>query len=94
MALQKTWLPKEHMTLSTAAQDLIDSQHVCYLRIWPNRACSNFALPKAENEVMTADSTVECIAEYIAKEIKNQEPSHDIKVIAFEGVGKGAIGYA
>ncbi|MCL4409796.1 6-carboxytetrahydropterin synthase [Aliidiomarina haloalkalitolerans] len=84
---------KEHMTLSTAAQDLIDSQHVCYSYL-AEQGVFELALPKAENEVMTADSTVECIAEYIAKEIKNQEPSHDIKVIAFEGVGKGAIGYA
>ncbi|MCL4409769.1 MAG: 6-carboxytetrahydropterin synthase [Gammaproteobacteria bacterium] len=84
---------KQHMELSAAGQDLIGDQHVCYSYL-AEQGVFELALPLAENEVMTADSTVECIAEYIAKEIKTQEPMHEIKVIAFEGVGKGAIGYA
>lgn len=84
---------KQHMELSAAGQDLIGDQHACYSYL-AEQGVFELALPLAENEVITADSTVECIAEYIAKEIKTQEPMHEIKVIAFEGVGKGAIGYA
>lgn len=38
-----------------------------------------------------SDSTVECIAEHIAKKIKDTRPNSDIRVKAFEGVKKGAI---
>jgi len=83
----------EHLTLSPLAKDVIGDRHVCYSYV-AEQGVFELALPAAENEVMANDTTVECIAEYIAQEIKQQEPTHEIKVIAFEGVGKGAIGYA
>ncbi|ADN77445.1 conserved hypothetical protein [Ferrimonas balearica DSM 9799] len=48
-------------------------------------------LPVERVEVMVADSTVECIAEYIATRLAELRPNHKIEVHAFEGVGKGAI---
>ena len=41
--------------------------------------------------MIESDSTVECIAEHMAKKIKTQHPNSTIKVKAFEGVKKGAI---
>ena len=41
--------------------------------------------------MIKSDSTVECIAEHMAKKIKTQHPNSTIKVKAFEGVKKGAI---
>lgn len=52
------------------------------------------AIPKAESELVSTDSTVECLAQYMADEQKRLKSAHDHKVIAFEGVGKGAIAYA
>ena len=43
--------------------------------------------------MIESDSTVECIAEHMAKKIKTQHPNSTIKVKAFEGVKKGAIAY-
>lgn len=42
-------------------------------------------------EVVDCDSTVELLADYIARQLKKENECNEIKVIAFEGVGKGAI---
>ena len=52
------------------------------------------AIPKAETEMVDTDTTVECLAQYIADEQKRLVPDSEFKVFAFEGVGKGAIAYA
>jgi 6-pyruvoyl-tetrahydropterin synthase len=52
------------------------------------------AIPKAESELVDTDTTVECLAQYIADEQKRLAPGADFKVFAYEGVGKGAIAYA
>lgn len=41
--------------------------------------------------LIDSDSTVECIAEHIAKCLKQAHPESSLRVKAFEGVGKGAI---
>lgn len=54
----------------------------------------SLAIPKAESEIINTDSTVECLAQYMADEQKRLAPDSAFKVLAFEGVGKGAIAYA
>ena len=49
------------------------------------------AIPKAESEIIEADSTVECLAQFIFDQQRTMYPQHSYKVVAFEGVGKGAI---
>lgn len=45
-------------------------------------------------EVVDCDSTVELLADFIARQLKAQQPSDKFTVIAYEGVGKGAIAHA
>lgn len=52
------------------------------------------SLPPVICEVVPCDTTVECLADFIAHELKAQQPEHQFKVVAYEGVGKGAIGFA
>lgn len=52
------------------------------------------AIPKSECEIIDTDSTVECLAQYMVNEQKRIEPAHHYEVLAFEGVGKGAIASA
>ena len=52
------------------------------------------AIPKAESEMMDTDTTVECLAQYMADEHKRMTADSDFKVLAYEGVGKGAIAFA
>ena len=50
------------------------------------------AIPKTQVELIDSDTTVECLASYIVSCLKNEQPlSSPLKVIAYEGVGKGAI---
>lgn len=51
-------------------------------------------IPKNETEMITTDSTVECLAQYLANEQAKLTPDSNIEIVAFEGVGKGAIAYA
>lgn len=52
------------------------------------------AIPKAESEMIASDTTVECLAQFMADEHKRMNSNSSFKVLAFEGVGKGAIAFA
>lgn len=52
------------------------------------------AIPQAESEVIQTDTTVECLAQYMVDEQTRLGAEASYKVLAFEGVGKGAIAYA
>jgi 6-pyruvoyl-tetrahydropterin synthase len=52
------------------------------------------AIPKAESEMLDTDTTVECLAQYMADEHKRMAVDSEFKVLAYEGVGKGAIAFA
>ena len=84
------------MQLSAAAQQVLGTttdSHVCY-SYHADQGLFELVVPVDENTIIDTDTTVECISEYLARQIKHQEGVVDVKVIAFEGVGKGAIGYA
>ena len=51
-------------------------------------------LPSRCCYIINTDSTVEYLADHIAKTIKTQNPDADVQVFAYEGVLKGAIGVA
>jgi len=48
-------------------------------------------LPKHRVHVMPYDTTVECIAQYLAEYLKQKQPGSHIKIQAFEGIKKGAF---
>ncbi len=79
---------------SEAAQKCTATTHIGY-GYDADQGRFELMVPRAENYVIATDSTVECIADYLAHAIAN-ETSNDQKVTvrAYEGVGKGAIGYA
>lgn len=56
----------------------------------------SFALsyPTARCRFLTTDTTVECIAQYIAVSLHLRAPQHKYRVRAYEGVHKGAIAEA
>lgn len=85
-----------HMQLSSFARKALTQHadsHICY-SYQADQGLFELALPVSENTVIETDSTVECISEYLAQRVKEEEGDVAVKVIAFEGVGKGAIGYA
>jgi len=78
---------------SQYGQSVTEKSHIAY-SYTADQGLFELIVPVAENYVIPTDSTVECIATYLADTIKQSYPSNAIKVTAFEGVGKGAIGYA
>lgn len=64
-----------------------DSEAFCYQSA---QGWFEIVLPKQHVEIVPCDSTVECLSDYIAAQLQQLEAGH-YKVVAYEGVGKGAI---
>ncbi|RZM80798.1 6-carboxytetrahydropterin synthase [Pseudoalteromonas rubra] len=101
--LQKEWAERWQDIYLGSEDDLIDASALKHIVARDNdyafaysasQGYFELAISKARCDLIPCDSTVECIAEYLAGEIKAQYPERKVKVKAFEGVGKGAIAYA
>lgn len=100
--LNKYWCERwEDIYLGTA-EDLVEFSACQYLTTQPDsyffryqapQGWFELAIAKAHCEIVPCDTTVECLADYIAKELAMLEPA-SYKVVAYEGVGKGAVGFA
>jgi 6-pyruvoyl-tetrahydropterin synthase len=51
-------------------------------------------MPISNCYLIDTDTTVEFIAQHIANTVKQQDPSNDFTVKAYEGIGKGAIAFS
>ncbi|QTL34836.1 6-carboxytetrahydropterin synthase [Pseudoalteromonas viridis] len=101
--LQKEWAERWQDIYLGSEEDMIDAGALKHIAARENdyafaysasQGYFELAISKARCDLIPCDSTVECIAEYLAGEIKAQYPERKVKVKAFEGVGKGAIAYA
>ncbi|MFQ6371740.1 6-pyruvoyl trahydropterin synthase family protein [Shewanella sp. YIC-542] len=52
------------------------------------------AMPSACCDVLPHDTTIELLAQFMANTQQQKAPGHDYRVMAFEGIGKGAIAMA
>ncbi|GAA0349090.1 6-carboxytetrahydropterin synthase [Bowmanella denitrificans] len=84
---------QSQLHLSEHASELDFSEH--YLFAYESsQGLFELIIPKSESDLVDTDSTVECLAQFMADEHKRMEPDAEFQVFAFEGVGKGAIAYA
>lgn len=101
--LGKYWSERWEDIYLATLEDQIDASSLRYLKA--ESGALNFAyssaqgyfeisLPASTCEVVPCDTTVECLADFIAGTIKLSHQISSVKVVAFEGVGKGAIAYA
>ena len=51
------------------------------------------AIAKQVTDLIPHDTTVELLADFIAETLHKMHPENDYKVVAYEGVGKGAIAF-
>jgi 6-pyruvoyl-tetrahydropterin synthase len=75
----------------TAKNNLTPDHH--YFSYHAPQGRFDIAVPSNVLEVVDCDSTVELLADYIARQLKIADPdkNNTYKVVAFEGVAKGAI---
>lgn len=74
-----------------AKNDLTPDHH--YFSYMAPQGRFDIAVPKQVLDVVDCDSTVELLADFIVRQLKKNN-SNNIKVIAYEGVQKGAIANA
>ncbi|MDO6446946.1 6-carboxytetrahydropterin synthase [Colwellia sp. 1_MG-2023] len=84
---------KADIQLSEQAKAKLTEEHQYFAYTAP-QGRFDIAVDKNVLEVVDCDSTVELLADYIARQINKPKPGQTIKVIAYEGVGKGAIASA
>ena len=78
--------------LSEHAQTHLTTHHQFFSYMAP-QGRFDIAVPQQVLDVVDCDSTVELLADFIVRELK-KDNSNNIKVIAYEGVQKGAIANA
>ncbi|WP_372872509.1 6-pyruvoyl tetrahydropterin synthase family protein [Shewanella sp.] len=80
--------------LELSAQTRIDDDSHIGFRYEAPQGDFQLAMPKAICDIIPHDTTVELLADFMAKTLAEKVPGSHFKVIAYEGIGKGAIAAA
>ncbi|AIW14251.1 6-carboxytetrahydropterin synthase [Vibrio tubiashii] len=81
------------LNLSEGAKAISDESHYGFRYTAPQGEFE-LAIAKSETEILPTDTTVELLAGYIAGEVKpTVAEGQSLQVIAYEGVGKGAMAF-
>jgi 6-pyruvoyl-tetrahydropterin synthase len=81
---------KDTIELSSQAMNNLTPDHQYFSYTAP-QGRFDIAVESKVLDVVDCDSTVELLADFIARQLKKELPSKTVKVIAYEGVAKGAI---
>ncbi len=101
--LEKVWSTKWQDIYVATTEDKISNEKLRYITSNDEQVAYQYeasqgqfelVMPKVAVYEMDVDTTVELIAQHVADELKKENPDNDYKVIAYEGVAKGAIAYA
>lgn len=85
------------------AEDKVDAAQLEYITQTDSQVAFKYessqghfelAMEKSAVYVMPVDTTVELIAQYLADKLKQENPQNEYKVVAYEGVAKGAIAFS
>jgi len=99
--LNKYWTERWQDIYLGTVEDQITAAQLRYLQATADDLCFSYqaaqgyfeiVLPAAHCELVDCDSTVECLADYIARQLQQLEAA-SYKVVAYEGVGKGAVAF-
>ena len=87
IASSEDQLPSTELSMSFSPAD---TGYLCFA-YESSQGWFEIVLPEQACEVIDTDSTVECLAQFIYQQEYNAIPDNNLKVIAYEGVGKGAM---
>ncbi len=98
-ALESRWATRLKNTYIGTTQDLIGTTQkqgtkYCHFGYTANQGQFALEIPASRCYLIDTDSTVENLAQHLAQAIKMELPKNTIKVIGYEGVGKGAVSTA
>jgi 6-pyruvoyl-tetrahydropterin synthase len=83
-------IPKSEIELSENALLNLKPDHQYFSYIAP-QGRFDIAVESKVLDIVDCDSTVELLADFIARQLHKEKPNNSIKVIGYEGVAKGAI---
>ncbi|MCC5851693.1 MAG: 6-carboxytetrahydropterin synthase [Alkalimonas sp.] len=98
--LNKYWADRWQDIYLLTAEDQCTAADLQWLAPAQDDLCSRYqssqgqfelCLPASHCEIVPCDTTVECLADFIAGQLQQIDDSHQYRVEAYEGVGKGAI---
>ena len=101
--LNKYWCERWQDIYLGTAEDLCQPEQLQHLtadndgynfRYQAAQGWFELTMPKQHCEIVSCDTTVECLAEYIAAQLKQLDSTKQYKVVAYEGVGKGAVAFS
>ncbi|WP_318474209.1 6-pyruvoyl trahydropterin synthase family protein [Photobacterium leiognathi] len=88
---QEDVLSVSELNLSECAKQVTDETHYGFRYTAPQGEFE-LAIARSETEMLSTDTTVELLAGYIAGKVKPSLSDSDVlEVVAYEGVGKGAM---
>jgi 6-pyruvoyl-tetrahydropterin synthase len=91
-ALERQWADKWRDVYLVTREDIVARDGgIIRLGYRADQGEFSLALPAAHCDILPGDSTVELIADHIARELKQQHPDENITVKAYEGFNKGAL---
>jgi len=90
IASESDRIAKADIELSSQAYTQLTAEHQYFSYLAP-QGRFDIAVPSNVLDVVDCDSTVELLADFICRQLKAQYSNDEIKVIAYEGVAKGAI---
>lgn len=90
LASEDDRVSKSDIELSAQAEQYLHTDHQ-YFSYFAPQGRFDIAVENKVLEVVDCDSTVELLADYIARQLKKENSQSVVKVIAYEGVAKGAI---
>lgn len=85
---------EEDLCTADALQWLSANTDSYHFRYQAAQGWFELTMPKQHCEIVSCDTTVECLADYIAAQLKQLDNTKQFKVVAYEGVGKGAIAFS
>jgi len=103
--LEKQWCKRWQDIYIASETDRVDKSEIelsekAMLNLTPDHQYFSYTAPQGRFDiaveskvldVVDCDSTVELLADFVARQLKKDRPSNCIKVIGYEGVAKGAI---
>lgn len=101
--LEKIWSNQWQDIYIATTEDKVSSEQLRYIDCHEDQVAYQYqasqgqfelVMPKQAVYEMDVDTTVELIAQHIADLLKSENSDNDYKVVAYEGVAKGAIAYA